>query len=642
MAQSVIGALRVNLGLDSAKFSSGAGKAKTTAQKLGQALGRIAIGAAAATTAILALARRSANLIDEQAKLALSLGSSTASIQVLERAGQLAGVSFGVIEQATIALTRRLSQAATGTGPAIDALKTLGLTVDQLNAVPLDQRIALIQQQLSQFVPEAERAAVASALFGDRAGLIFSRIDPTTLTTAREELEKFQVLVSETDAQQIQATNDALSRLSLIATGLGNRIAVQLAPALERLADFLTRVTEKGSAFSKVLDALVANIDTILIALGALSALIAGKLVVSIGGAVAGFIGLANPVGLLVGLVGLLSAGALILVRRFGEQETASYDAKAGTEALNAALGTFATTAAPSAAKEAIDLANDNYTLARSSVDAAKAELAKAQAFKDSADAQNLDPRAERNLGIRADAGLDAARQKVADAEAALAEATNGRLRAVTAVTGADTFAAETQAILGDQLQTNVDVTTDLGNALGGAAANTDALAVATEPLAEGLTDFEQKADGLNGQLAGVFTDAITGAKSLREGIADLLIELGKAGLNAVFKNLLSGGSAGGGFGALLGSIIPGFASGTNFAPGGVALVGEQGPELVNLPRGSKVFDANRSASMMQPNVNVSPPPVVVIDDPRKIDEYRLSPRGEDARKRADRRQGRG
>jgi hypothetical protein len=35
---------------------------------------------------------------------------------------------------------------------------------------------------------------------------------------------------------------------------------------------------------------------------------------------------------------------------------------------------------------------------------------------------------------------------------------------------------------------------------------------------------------------------------------------------------------------------IPGFAGGTNFAPGGLAVVGERGPELVNLPRGSQVI----------------------------------------------------
>ena len=35
---------------------------------------------------------------------------------------------------------------------------------------------------------------------------------------------------------------------------------------------------------------------------------------------------------------------------------------------------------------------------------------------------------------------------------------------------------------------------------------------------------------------------------------------------------------------------IPKFAKGTNFAPGGLSLVGERGPELVNLPRGSQVI----------------------------------------------------
>jgi hypothetical protein len=41
------------------------------------------------------------------------------------------------------------------------------------------------------------------------------------------------------------------------------------------------------------------------------------------------------------------------------------------------------------------------------------------------------------------------------------------------------------------------------------------------------------------------------------------------------------------------------FAVGTRNAPGGVALVGERGPELINLPRGSQVVPAAQTASMM-------------------------------------------
>lgn len=48
-----------------------------------------------------------------------------------------------------------------------------------------------------------------------------------------------------------------------------------------------------------------------------------------------------------------------------------------------------------------------------------------------------------------------------------------------------------------------------------------------------------------------------------------------------------------------LSSHIPGFASGTSFAPGGMALVGERGPELVNLPRGSSVSTAGETRRML-------------------------------------------
>ena len=88
---------------------------------------------------------------------------------------------MGQVEQATVQLTRRPSQAASGTGPAVEALRRLRLSAEDLQRLPLDARIAAIQQALGQYVPEAEHAAVASQLFGDRASLVFTRIDTATL-----------------------------------------------------------------------------------------------------------------------------------------------------------------------------------------------------------------------------------------------------------------------------------------------------------------------------------------------------------------------------------------------------------------------------------------------------------------------------
>lgn len=44
---------------------------------------------------------------------------------------------------------------------------------------------------------------------------------------------------------------------------------------------------------------------------------------------------------------------------------------------------------------------------------------------------------------------------------------------------------------------------------------------------------------------------------------------------------------------------IPLFAAGTSYAPGGLAIVGERGPELVRLPQGSRVYNTAQTSNMM-------------------------------------------
>ena len=44
---------------------------------------------------------------------------------------------------------------------------------------------------------------------------------------------------------------------------------------------------------------------------------------------------------------------------------------------------------------------------------------------------------------------------------------------------------------------------------------------------------------------------------------------------------------------------IPKHARGTSFAPGGITLVGEEGPELVQMPRGAKVFTADKTKQIL-------------------------------------------
>ncbi|OMC81850.1 hypothetical protein BK128_21520 [Viridibacillus sp. FSL H7-0596] len=56
--------------------------------------------------------------------------------------------------------------------------------------------------------------------------------------------------------------------------------------------------------------------------------------------------------------------------------------------------------------------------------------------------------------------------------------------------------------------------------------------------------------------------------------------------------------SIGGAVGKVAKAVIPGFAKGTNYAPGGIAQINERGGEIVDLPSGSRVYPHDKSIQM--------------------------------------------
>ena len=272
-----------------------------------------AVAVAAAAAAGIAMIKSGLETIDAQANLAQSLGTTTRSIQVLTFAGDLAGVSMDEITAATKKLTLKLSDAAGGTGTAVDALKRLHLTATDLQALPLDERIVAIQDALTKFVPPAERAAVASALFGDKAALAFSRIDSANLRQASQDITDFGVAVSDQDADQIRTAGDAIDRLGLVWLGLTNQLTVAVAPALETVANALADATRKGGIFQTSIAFLGDHIGEIASIAGAFATFFAGRFVMALGAAALGVSGFSLSLTVLKGALIRTGIGALIV-----------------------------------------------------------------------------------------------------------------------------------------------------------------------------------------------------------------------------------------------------------------------------------------------------------------------------------------
>lgn len=98
--------------------------------------------------------------------------------------------------------------------------------------------------------------------------------------------------------------------------------------------------------------------------------------------------------------------------------------------------------------------------------------------------------------------------------------------------------------------------------------------------------------DGIRRIIGGLFAKAIAGMISGESSKGLLGLAFAAAGITLITS--------------MWKSKVPAFAEGTSFAPGGMSLVGERGPELVNIPRGSQIFNNGQTQSIFGSNIVVT------------------------------------
>jgi hypothetical protein len=146
---SVIGALRVVLGMDTAQFEAGAEKGKKAASGLHSALGGIgtkfaafAGGAAIATGAVTAfsagmkLAADAAQYADDIAAQAYKLGVSAEYLQKFNYAAEASDVPLEAAGDALLGLTAAIGalQTKVGDGKIRKAMEALGISQEQIRS----------------------------------------------------------------------------------------------------------------------------------------------------------------------------------------------------------------------------------------------------------------------------------------------------------------------------------------------------------------------------------------------------------------------------------------------------------------------------------------------------------------------------
>jgi hypothetical protein len=160
-----VGTLSVALSLNSAAFTAGLKRARSTMRRwsrsLGAAIKRVAkFGAVMGTVAVGAIAlftRQSLKAMDETAKWADRVGIATEALTGLEHAANLTGVTTTQLRTGLQRMTRRISEAAAGTGEARGVLAELNLEVIELNKLSPEKQFFAIAKAMHRLNCEAIR-----------------------------------------------------------------------------------------------------------------------------------------------------------------------------------------------------------------------------------------------------------------------------------------------------------------------------------------------------------------------------------------------------------------------------------------------------------------------------------------------------
>ena len=221
-----------------------------TFRKLNQSLGlvrkalfnfKVGLTAVAGAAGIGLLVKSSLQSIDTLGKTAQKLGVTSQALQKLRYASNLAGVETRTVDMAVQRFTRRLSEAANGTGEAKDALKELGLNAKELAKQPLDKQMLKLADAFDNVQSSGDKVRLAFKLF-DSEGVAFVNTlegGSAALQQMFQDAEGLGFILSSSAVKGVEEANDAMMKLGTMFGGVRDQLVAALAPALRVIVDLM-------------------------------------------------------------------------------------------------------------------------------------------------------------------------------------------------------------------------------------------------------------------------------------------------------------------------------------------------------------------------------------------------------------------
>jgi hypothetical protein len=532
---SVIGALRVVLGADSAQLEKGlkdtSGKLQSFASSIGKigaaagaAFGSIAVGMAAAVKGTL-------NEADKLGKMAQSVGVPVEELSALKHAADLSDVSIESLGAAMGRLSRNMMQVAGGVKNDVSqAFAALGISVKSADGSlkSSSQVLTEIAGKFAGYKDGAAKTAIAIQLLGRAGADLIPMLNQGAdgMRDAMEEAKELGLVIDSQTSMAAENFNDNLNRLGKAKDGIVYKITAQLAPAFAELSERLVQATKDGKLVENASGAIINVVKWLSQELAEVS--------IRVQGVAAEFKYLWQA---------LKSSTWEGMKQGFAAFFAAGEETEARVAAMRATFASFWQAVDDQAEKGMYSLGDH---VQRS------AELMRMLSQ------------------YKPDAPIVTAASEIAKA-AAVAERELQKLYAAAKRTFEQTRTpAEEYSLRIAELNRQFQV--------GGFSADTYARAVAQAQ--DKMIQASPVARSLGNAMESAFDRAIQGGNKLSDVLKNLLADLGRALANEAFKTILygnasSGGTSSGLLGGLLG-LLPKFADGGSFKVGGSGVIDSQ------------------------------------------------------------------
>lgn len=261
----------------------GLGGLTDTARSVNGLLDNIGVGVSlAGLTALVKSAIDTGDALDEMSQ---RVGVSVETLSVWKPAAEQSGVSGESFEKGLRKLSTTMLEAATGSEEAARNFTAVGVAFKNQDGTlrDTDQVLLDLAERFKAMPDGAQKTALAVQLFGKSGAELIPFLNQGRdgINELSAEMQALGVQMSGETAAQAGEFNDALDKLKLASTSIGNQIIASLLPALNDMAGGMVESAKEGGTLRVILDGVVLVLKTL-----ALGAATVGKAFVALGEAI--------------------------------------------------------------------------------------------------------------------------------------------------------------------------------------------------------------------------------------------------------------------------------------------------------------------------------------------------------------------